>query len=276
MTQNIHLLIIDPQLDFISGSLPVKGADKDMERLAAMINRIGTKIKNIHVTLDTHRPFDIAHPLYWIDANGRHPAPFTIIKVEDIENNSIQPSIPDLYRRSLNYVKDLKANNRYDLCIWPEHVLLGTEGHNVYPLLMESLLNWEQTVALKNALSGDSAMIDFVMKGMNPYTEHYSAIEAEVQDSNDVGTLPNIKLINSLNEADVVVVAGEAGSHCVRSTVNSLLQYMRFTNQGNHSKIVILEDAMSPVPGFEKQQLDFFKYMSISNVSFSTTKDFLK
>lgn len=61
----VHLVIIDPQIDFMDSkgsALPVPGANADMNRLAAMIGRVGNKLEDIHVTLDSHRIIDIAHP----------------------------------------------------------------------------------------------------------------------------------------------------------------------------------------------------------------------
>ena len=78
----VHLLIIDPQNDFCDlplaeqstdpltigdkrvPALPVTGADQDMKRLAAFIDRVGNKLSGIHVTLDSHYPIDIAHPTW--------------------------------------------------------------------------------------------------------------------------------------------------------------------------------------------------------------------
>src|SRR6185437_11277693 len=87
----IHLMIIDPQNDFcdigvneqpphplrpnerVAPALPVTGADADMKRLAHWLNDNSGRIAQIHVTLDSHQPFDIAHPTFWRDANGNHP-----------------------------------------------------------------------------------------------------------------------------------------------------------------------------------------------------------
>mgnify|MGYP003665380095 CR=1 FL=1 len=73
----IHLLIIDPQNDFCNpnGSLYVPGADEDVKRLAGLVHRMKDKIDDIHVTLDSHRKVDIAHPIWWKDASGAHPGP---------------------------------------------------------------------------------------------------------------------------------------------------------------------------------------------------------
>jgi nicotinamidase-related amidase len=81
------LVVIDPQNDFCdpSGSLFVAGANQDMSRLAKMVKRLGKKVDDIHVTLDSHRIVDISHPLWWKDSAGKHPAPFTMITAADVD-----------------------------------------------------------------------------------------------------------------------------------------------------------------------------------------------
>src|SRR3982750_3884422 len=79
-------LIIDPQVDFCSpqGRLFVPGAAEDMQRLAAMVRRLGDRVDDYHVTLDSHRIVDIAHPIFWKDSAGNHPDPFTITARPDL------------------------------------------------------------------------------------------------------------------------------------------------------------------------------------------------
>ena len=95
-----------------------------------------------------------------------------------------------------------------------------------------------------------------VFKGMNPWTEHYSALLAEVPDPADPLTGLNRQLLGWLDEADQILVAGEAGSHCVKSTVEHLVQYLP-----RPERLVLLSDMMSPVTGFEAQQQGFFEAM---------------
>ncbi|MDE6077897.1 MAG: isochorismatase family protein [Muribaculaceae bacterium] len=48
------LLIVDPQIDFINGSLPVAGATEAMNNLARYVNEHGDKYTHICVTCDRH------------------------------------------------------------------------------------------------------------------------------------------------------------------------------------------------------------------------------
>ena len=48
------LLIVDPQNDFISGTLPVEGAEAKMKKLAEYIKAKNTKYDYIFITMDSH------------------------------------------------------------------------------------------------------------------------------------------------------------------------------------------------------------------------------
>ncbi len=266
MSTKVDLLVIDPQYDFCdpNGSLYVKGAEKDMERLADMINRVGDKLNDVHVTMDTHHLIDIAHPAYWKDSSGKHPNPFTIISREDVEKGTWVPTLPSLAKRSLEYVRALEQNKRYPLCIWPAHCLIGSVGHTVYKPMCESLLALE---------SRNFFMVDYITKGSNPFTEHYSGVKADVPDPSDPSTSINTRLIKTLLEADVIALAGEALSHCLANTVRDIAQ--EFGDDSYVKKFVLLEDATSPVPGFEAMADSFVQEMKARGMQIDNTKNFL-
>jgi nicotinamidase/pyrazinamidase len=254
------LLVIDPQVDFccpVRSSVFVPGAERDMQRLAQMIRQHRDEIDAIHVTLDTHHVVDIAHPIFWTDSAGSHPEPFTLISAEDVESGRWRAARPEMQPRALAYVRALESGARYTLCIWPYHCLIGSEGHAVKPALFEALRTWEDRFSV----------VDYVRKGANIYTEHYSAIQAEVPDPDDPATQVNYPLIESLRSADRVLVAGEAGSHCVANTVRDLVETMG----DDAGKLTLLTDAMSPVPGFEPLQEAFLAAMRERGLTFATT-----
>jgi nicotinamidase-related amidase len=267
MPLKVDLLIIDPQVDFCDpkGSLFVKGADDDMKRVAGLIKRIGPKLNDIHVTMDTHHFVDIAHPVYWKDSSGSHPAPFTIITKDDVKNGKWVTSLPSLQKRALDYVTQLDKNARYPLCIWPPHCLIGSEGHKVQPDVFEALLKWE---------TDNFAMVDYVTKGSNIYTEHYSAIKADVPDAADPSTQINTDLIKTLMDTDIIAIMGEASSHCVANTVRDIAN--EFGDDSHVKKMVFIEDGTSPVPGFENMASDFVKEMTGRGMQLSTSTEFLK
>lgn len=261
---NIQLLVIDPQNDFCDpqGSLSVPGADADIDRLAVMVRRLKDRLTDVHVTLDSHRRVDISHPLWFRDGSGKHPAPFTSIRAADLHQGRWSTTHPGAWDRTVAYLEALEAGGRYPHVVWPEHCLIGTEGHAVHPILMDSLSEWEDRFAL----------VDFVTKGSNPWTEHFSAVQAEVPDPEDPGTQVNTTLVRTLEEADVVLLAGEASSHCLANTVRDIAAH--FADPSWIRKLVLLEDATSPVPGFESYAADFVRDMTALGMSVTTTTRF--
>jgi len=261
----VQLLVIDPQIDFCdpSGALSVAGAGRDMARLAQMIKRLAPRLDQIHVTLDSHHLVDIAHPIFWQDERGSHPAPFTIISADDVEAGRWTAAQPEARQRAAAYVQALARHGRYPLCIWPPHCLIGSQGHAVLPVLFDALLDWKRRWAV----------VDYVQKGSNIYTENYSAIQADVPDPSDPSTQVNTALVESLKQADILAVAGEAGSHCVANTVRDLAD--QFGDDRLISKIVLLRDAVSPVGGFEALEESFISEMTDRGMQLSTTTEFL-
>ena len=290
MGKRIELLIIDPQNDFctqqvevynpalantitMNGALYVGGAEGDMSRLAKMIDRIGDKLYDIHITLDSHRLVDISHPIFWEDGAGNPPGPFTIITLDDVVKGVWKAKNPGYQIKATNYVRTLYDNQRYPLCIWPPHCLIGTWGHNVVPELFDSLLKWE---------AENFANVDFVTKGSNPFTEHYSGVQADVPDPMDPSTQLNTGLINTLQEADIILLAGEARSHCLANTVRDIAK--KFDVDGNAEfvkKMVLLKDATSDVgdlPGstmFKDMGEGFVAELTGLGMDLSTTEAFL-
>lgn len=246
-----HLITIDPQVDFCDpkGALFVTGADKDMERLAAFINANQQRISEIHCTLDSHQVIHIAHPIFWVNSKGENPKPFTLISDDDVRNGTWRPFHPGLQAHAQNYVDTLKKNGRYILCIWPPHCLIGTRGHAVSPLVSDALVAWETKTINR---------VNFITKGSNFLTEHYSGVMADVPDDADPTTKLNTGLIDTLLEADEILITGEALSHCVANTIRDIANNF---GDDNIKKFVLLEDTSSNVPGFEKMGTDFVKEM---------------
>jgi len=247
-----HLLIIDPQFDFCDpgGALYVKGAQDDMKRLAEMVKRHSGDITAVHVTLDCHHFIDIAHPVFWKDKSVRQPEPFTIISRSDVEKGVWSATAPAMVQHTLEYVARLEENGRYQLCIWPPHCLIGSIGGTVVKPLHDALLGWEYT---------KGKPVDYVTKGINIKTEHYSALIAEVPEESDPMTQLNLHLIQILKDADRILIAGEALSHCIANTIRDIADYLGETNV---RKFVLLEDCSSNVAGFEHYGETFIKDMT--------------
>ncbi len=237
----ISLLIIDPQNDFVdpNGALSVLGAAQDAERLAHLIQRLSAKISSISVSLDSHQRYDISHPLWFYDHNGEPPAPFTVITADDLSQGKwfTQEAVAE---HTLSYLRTLESQGRYPHVIWPEHCLIGSEGHAIYPVIQEALHEW----------SARPCRLDYIYKGQNPLTEHFSAVAAEVPVAHDPQTQVNHDLIRELKQSDQIWVAGWARSHCVGNTLRDLFKW---GGQEFAQKTLIITDTMSDVSGFEAQ-----------------------
>lgn len=277
-----HLLIIDPQNDFMDipgAALSVTGANEDMNRLALMIDRIGSRLDDIHVTLDSHNTIDVGHPAMWRDQNGNQPAPLTAISEDDIASGILRPRNEHaklsqlggktLGQYMLEYARALAKGGKYPLMVWPPHCLIGTTGHNVQTRLAESLHKWE---------TENFATIDFVTKGTNPYTEHYGALMAEVPMATDPNSGLNTALLSVLAEADIIVIAGEALSHCVLETVSQIADNI---GEEHIKKFYILTDCSSPVgqqpggPDFPAIAQAWLKDMEKRGMTLTTSVKFM-
>lgn len=228
------VLIIDAQNDFChpNGALFVDGSVEDNTRLSKWIVDNKDSIEYIGCTLDSHQINDIAHPGYWRDKDGNHPAPFTAITIDDVNSGKWSAVKP---QHAIEYLQHLKDENEYVHLIWPEHCLIGSWGHALSEDIMESLKTWSR--------GGKS--IHFVTKGTHPDTEHFGAFEAQYPIADRPETQYNLQLQKTLEKYDVVYLAGQAQSHCVANTLKQVVRKA----PGLAKKFVILTDTMSDVAG---------------------------
>jgi nicotinamidase-related amidase len=235
--QNIHLVIIDMQVDFChsNGSLFVPGSAEDIRRTIEFIYRHAQRITNITCSLDSHLPHQIFHPAWWADEQGNHPAPFTLITYGDIKAGKWRPLVAPV--QSTHYVRQLEEQAKKTLTIWPYHVMIGSMGNALDPELFTAVL-WH-SLARKTQPA-------WLTKGTIPLTEHYSIIQPEVPVPNHPLGGKNKQFLDTLAEADVILVAGEAESHCVLETVEDLVEDFA-TRPDALQKIYFLRDCTSPV-----------------------------
>lgn len=280
MKPRTHLLVIDPQNDFcdlpeawrpqdplaaggkhLAPALPVPGAHADLQRVAQLIRSAGAALADITITLDSHHRVDIAHPPFWVQRGGSPVTPFTAITAAQVRDGAYQPRDATALPRTLAYLDALEARGRYTLMVWPVHCEIGTWGHAVHAGLQAAYAEWE-TAQLRPVAK--------VTKGENPWTEHYSALLAEVPSADDEHTQLNTALLQRLSSAERIVVAGEAGSHCVKATVEDLAAQL---GPEGTRRLVLLTDAMSPVAGFEAQQQAFLLEMAARGATLATTAE---
>jgi nicotinamidase-related amidase len=251
------LLIIDaqntfciPGFELFVGGRSGRGAVEDNIRLCQFIYRNLGALTHIIATLDTHLSQQIFHPVFFVDREGNHPAPYTDIHAQELrENNWIfNPALAPNYglapeygqQMMIHYAETLEKRGKYALTIWPYHAMLGGIGHALAPALEEAVF-FHSIARL--------AQPEFEIKGDRPFTENYSAIGPEVV-SGPMGEplgVRNSKFIEQLKEVDRLYIAGQAKSHCVAWTISDLLEDINSTDAQLAKKVYLLEDCTSPV-----------------------------
>lgn len=230
------LFIIDMQNDFCrpTGSLYIPGAEQDVARLSKFIDTHSGRLNAIILTQDNHQVMDIAHPGFWANEMGESPAPFTGITHDDLSAGVWIPRFEA--KLVFKYLKKLEEQGEFPHTIWPEHCLMGSEGAAIVPEIMDSVKSW----------ASEGRFYQLVVKGTNPLTEHFGALRSNVPLDGAPETQQNVELVMKLKSFDRIVVAGEAKSHCVANTIKQLLEFPDLM-----AKLVILDDCMANVPGFE-------------------------
>lgn len=236
--ERVLFLAIDVQQDFMdNGALGVPGAHGDVERMTQFIYNNMEKITKIAVSIDTHIPQQIFHACWWVDANGNHPDPGTMITLADLDAGKYLPII--LPSKSRDYVEHLESDGKKTLVVWPYHCLQGTTGC--------ALENQFANMVYFHSVAKKSSTLRLV-KGTDPLSEMYGIIKPEYDTKNFI----NLDFLNKLEQYDKIVIAGEAKSHCVLESIKQILEY--YANRPEITKrVYILEDCMSSIGGFENE-----------------------
>lgn len=251
--RRVCLLLVDVQNTFCTpgfelfvGGRSGTGALDDNRRLCAFLYRNLGAITQTVATLDTHQAYQIFHAPFLVDAEGRHPDPFTLVTAEDVASGRwrVDEEAAELLgipgeraaAHLRSYAEKLAAGSKYALTVWPFHAMLGGVGHALVSAVEEAL--FFHAIARRSQTR-------FEIKGRQPLTEHYSALGPEVLEGAGGERLGerNTALVEHLRSFDAVLVAGQAKSHCVAWTVEDLLGEAPELA----GRLYLLEDCTSPV-----------------------------
>jgi nicotinamidase-related amidase len=243
-SRRILLWLVDVQIDFVFpapiGNLPVPNAVEDTQRTIEWLYRNIQSVTHIAASLDTHMPFHIFYPSWWQNDKGEHPAPYTVITADEVQRG-VWKSITDP-EWSAYYVETLESVGKKQLMIWPFHCMEGTPGRALVPALSEA-------IAYHSAARMDQPT--YLTKGTIAHTEFYSVVEPEVKYPNHPDGGINVKFLEIISEFDLIYVAGQARSHCVLETMNSVMRHF-----GSRPEVIgklrFLDDCTSSIPGFEQ------------------------
>ena len=253
----ISVLLIDvqntfciPNFELFVGGRSGQGAVDDNTRLCEFIYRNLGNISQITATMDTHTSQQIFHPIFFVDKEGNHPAPYTDIHAAELRDHKwiFNPALAPNYQIApeygqqmmIHYAEELEKKGKFALTIWPYHAMLGGIGHALVPAVEEAVF-FHSIARL--------AQPDFEIKGDKPFTENYSAIGPEVLTGPMGETLGtrSTKFVQQLQNVDRLYIAGQAKSHCVAWTVADLLEDIQAADPGLAKKVYLLEDCTSPV-----------------------------
>ena len=263
------LVLVDAQNTFCTPGFELfvqgrsgTGALDDSRRLCEFVYRNLSRLTQIVPTLDTHRALQIFHPVFLVDADGRHPEPYTRRHARGRRCRAVGGSTrlsprssgldPEYAQSHLRYyVETLATGGKYALTIWPYHAMRAGIGHALVSAIEEAV--FFHSIAR-------TSQPDVQRKGDNPLTEHYSVLGPEVDTDLEGEPLGrrNQELIERLLRFDAVVIAGQAKSHCVAWTIRDLLDDATVRERGLARKVYLLEDCTSPVvvPGVADYSAD--------------------
>ncbi len=254
----IHLLLIDVQKDFCfpEGSLYVAGrsgtgAIDDSRRIAELVYRNLGVLTEITTTMDTHLAYQIFFPSFWLDKTDAPLTAHRVVTSDQIAAGEVRPNpamakwlcggnYTWLCKQALHYTKELEKAGKYQLYLWPPHCLLGSDGHALAGIVHEARLFHAFARTSQSSVE---------VKGGNPLTENYSVLRPEVLSRFDGAALAqrNTQFVQTLLAADAVVIAGQAASHCVKSTIDDLLGEIAAQDPALAKKVYLVTDCMSAV-----------------------------
>lgn len=226
------------------------GAVDDNRRLCEWVYRHLGWITTVCPTMDTHQAMQIFHAPFLVDEEGNHPDPLTVVTEKDVASGRWQfnPDIaaplgvsPDYGQRYLeHYVEELAEREKYALMIWPYHAMLGGIGHALVSAVEEAVF-FHTLARYSNPI--------WHVKGDEAFTEHYSALSAEVTEDQRGAPVadPEPALVDLVEDYDITVIAGQAKSHCVAWTIDDLANELSVRDPDLNDRVYLLEDCTSPV-----------------------------
>lgn len=264
------VLGIDNNNDFIypEGGLFVGGRSqvepmRDTERAVRWMYTNMCRITEVWSSSDVHGPHHWFFATLWETKDGTVLSPNTIIVLEGevfmnydftgkLLHRNVRPRKAVCYMthggdyglmvtEAKHYVRELQRTGRHKLVLWSMHCLDGSVGGALSGI-------YEQARLFHGMVRHRQPELRF--KGRK-LSEYYSLFGAEVlTDHTGKQVLyQDIALMKRfLLEYDVLVLFGQASSHCVRYTLESLIQYAISINRPDLiRKIYVMVDCMSPV-----------------------------
>jgi len=230
------LLVIDAQNGFCLpkpwGQLYVPGAEKDCDRIAKLIHTNVEKFSQIVASMDRHLIMAAYHPSLWEDNPGLKFIPKD--KILEQARRDIHTDLP----RSLPTLLGTQIGIEGGVMVWPFHCLGMDTSSALHPAVLEAITYFAMA-------KREEPM--WIEKGTGAFAHPYSPFHPIVAMSNIVYG----RIQDTVLKAKRIVVVGEASTHCVHDTIADLVPQLE-----ESTELIVLEDCMSPIPGFEQQWED--------------------
>lgn len=163
------------------------------------------------------------------------------------------------------------------IVLWFKHMHRFTQGATLDPLVM--------AVSMHHAFlrGGVAAEPAFYMKGVSWRSDSLGVFESDfpIQDDPDAQPIPSMTQLMTGDRSrgvpgyDLVVVKGEAWTHCVLRAVQQGVKNLERSGHRRRIKdIVVLRDCCSAIPGFEEQAREEWRELQKVGVRIETTETF--
>src|SRR5688500_20412917 len=128
-----------PEFELYVGGRTGRGAVEDNTRLCEFTYRNLGNITHITATLDTHKAMQVFHAIFFVDADGNHPAPYTDIHSSELRagkwtfNSALafQFGIAPEYGQQMitHCAEELEKKSNFALTIYPYYYIISELGH---------------------------------------------------------------------------------------------------------------------------------------------------
>ncbi len=190
---------------------------------------------------------------------GQHPQPFTLILEEHTWDPEANPD--GLWRPvrkhhdTRNYLGELEADGQMAHVLWEKHNTRLTHGAGVDQVAYENML--------LHAYTRDMEPLIFYKGLTDP--EFFGIYKPQVVIQGDPYAQVNLAGLQLYQEFDLIIIDGEALSHCVLNTVKQLVEFAEERDPDQLTKLVVITDGSSVIPGFEDATQTELQAMAAKN-----------
>jgi nicotinamidase-related amidase len=197
--------------------------------------------------------------------------------------------LTDYVKKYIEWFTTDENKHKQNCCIWFQHCIEQSEGHRIYEHL-HSALNRRRKGSVKYHIKGQNNLAEMYSifkaerpvsdKDMNDYKEFvytgvnkvgvnkndgtdgtsdsYYTVKDKVNLKTDLNKYLLKELLGTPEKPNKVYICGEARTHCVKSSVVDLMEYVK-DNGLDMQNVIIITDGSSPIDGATDDIIDMVK-----------------